>query len=238
MGGARSESGQRANEFIRQIELKRPFYVASHELTQRQFYGRGSNLPLVNIAWDKVAIYCNKLSQKEGFSPFYKTQNGSVIGFHTDSDGYRLISEAEWEFLARAHKRSRQTIFPWGNDAVAPPKSGNLAGEKAKSASKSYIAGYQDGFSASAPPKSFPADQSGLYDIVGNVSEWTNDSYSFEPPSSGNIETDPLGHYKSGAHVIKGSNFNSASRTELRSAFREGGDAPRNDVGFRLARYL
>ncbi len=238
MGGARSESGQRANEFIRQIELKRPFYVATHELTQRQFYTKGSNLPLVNVTWDKVAIYCNTLSQQEGLIPFYKTENDRVIGFHADSNGYRLISEAEWEFLARAHKRAKQTIFPWGDKPLVPPKSGNLAGEKAKSNSETFIAGYQDGFSASAPPKSFPADKSGLYDMIGNVSEWTHDSYSFEPPRSGDIETDPLSRFNTAAHVVKGSNFNSATRTELRAAFREGSNTPRNDVGFRIARYL
>jgi formylglycine-generating enzyme required for sulfatase activity len=121
---------------------------------------------------------------------------------------------------------------------VVPPNVGNLAGDKAKPASDSYIAGYQDGFSGLAPAKSFPADQSGLYDFVGNVSEWTHDSYMFTPPPSDKIETDPLGQYSAGSHVIKGANFKSASRTELRAAFRDGSDAPRDDVGFRLARYL
>jgi formylglycine-generating enzyme required for sulfatase activity len=238
MGGARSEPGQRANEFIRQIALDRPFYVATHELTERQFYGKGSAMPLVNVTWEKVALYCNKLSQQEGLTPFYQTENGNITGFVAEADGYRLISEAEWEFLARAHKRPKQTIFPWGDDPVVPPKSGNLAGDKAKPASESYIAGYQDGFSAIAPAKSFPADQSGLYDMIGNVSEWTHDAYSFEPPRNSSVETDPLGRYSRGAHVIKGANFKSASRTELRAAFREGSDTPRDDVGFRLARYL
>ncbi|MEC7297898.1 MAG: SUMF1/EgtB/PvdO family nonheme iron enzyme, partial [Pseudomonadota bacterium] len=46
-----------------------------------------------------------------------------------------------------------------------------------------------------APAKSFPADQSGLYDFVGNVSEWMHDSYTLMPPPSDKIETDPLGQY-------------------------------------------
>ena len=238
MGGKRSEKGQRANEFLRQIELQRPFYVATHELTEAQFYGTGSNLPVVNLTWEQVAIFCNKLSMTEGLTPFYSTKNGRISGFDPKADGYRLISEAEWEFLARAYRRPKQTIFPWGDDAVVPPNVGNLAGNKAKPASDSYIAGYQDGFSELAPAKSFPADQSGLYDFVGNVSEWTNDSYMFTPPPSDKIETDPLGQYSAGSHVIKGANFRSASRTELRAAFRDGSDAPRDDVGFRLARYL
>jgi len=238
MGGKRSEKGQRANEFLRQIELQRPFYVATHELTEAQFYGKGSNLPVVNLTWEQVAIFCNELSITEGLTPFYSTKNGRISGFDPKADGYRLISEAEWEFLARAYRRPKQTIFPWGDDAVVPPNVGNLAGDKAKPASDSYIAGYQDGFSGLAPPKSFPADESGLYDFVGNVSEWTHDSYMFTPPPSDKIETDPLGQYSAGSHVIKGANFKSASRTELRAAFRDGSDAPRDDVGFRLARYL
>ena len=238
MGGKRSEKGQRANEFLRQIELQRPFYVATHELTEAQFYGKGSNLPVVNLTWEQVAIFCNKISMTEGLTPFYSTKNGRISGFDPKADGYRLISEAEWEFLARAYRRPKQTIFPWGDDAVVPPNVGNLAGDKAKPASDSYIAGYQDGFSGLAPAKSFPADRSGLYDFVGNVSEWTHDSYTFTPPPSDKFETDPLGQYSAGSHVIKGANFKSASRTELRAAFRDGSDAPRDDVGFRLARYL
>ena len=238
MGGKRSEKGQRANEFLRQIELQRPFYVATHELTEVQFNGKGSNLPVVNLTWEQVAIFCNETSITEGLTPFYSIKNGRISGFDPKADGYRLISEAEWEFLARAHRRPKQTIFPWGDDAVVPPNIGNLAGDKAKPTSGSYIAGYQDGFSGLAPAKSFPANQSGLYDFVGNVSEWTLDSYILTPPRSDNIETDPLGQYSAGPHVIKGANFRSASRTELRAAFRDGSDTPRDDVGFRLARYL
>jgi len=238
MGGKRSETGQRANEFIRNIELQRPFYVALHELTEKQFYGKGSRLPVVNLRWEQVAIYCNELSASEGLTPFYRTKNGRITGFDAAADGYRLISEAEWEFLARAYRRPKQTIFPWGDDAVVPPQIGNLAGDQARPASNSYIPGYQDGFSGLAPVKSFPADQSGLFDMVGNASEWTHDSYGFEPPLRDDVEQDPLGEYRAGAHVIKGANFKSASRTELRAAFRDGSDAPRDDVGFRLARYL
>ena len=238
MGGKRSEKGQRANEFLRQIELQRPFYVATHELTEAQFYGKGNNLPVVNLAWEQVAIFCNELSMTEGLTQFYSTKNGRISGFDQTANGYRLISEAEWEFLARAYRRKKQTIFPWGDDALVPPNIGNLAGDKAKPASNSYIAGYQDGFSGLAPVKSFPADQSGLFDFVGNVSEWTHDSYSLTPPPYDDLETDPLGQFSAGSYVIKGANFKSASRTELRAAFRDGSDTPRDDVGFRLARYL
>ena len=238
MGGKRSELGQRANEFIRKIKLQRPFYVATHELTEKQFQGKGAHKPIVNLSWEKVAKYANDLSIQEGLRPFYRNNNGRITGFNKEANGYRLITEAEWEFLARAYKRRKQTIFPWGDEPIVPPKVGNLAGDRAKPASNSYISGYQDGFSGIAPPKSFLADDAGLYDLVGNVSEWTNDTYSLEPPSSDEILVDPIGSFSAGSHVIKGSNFKSASRTELRAAFREGSDVPRDDVGYRLARYL
>ena len=238
MGGIRSEPGQRANEFVRKIKLERPFYVAKHELSERQFRGSGTNMPLANVSWDAVALYCNKVSQHEGLTAFYNVKNGKVISFNPAADGYRFITEAEWEYLVRAHRKSNQSVFPWGNNAVVPPISGNLAGDNARAQSPSYIAGYQDGFSGVAPPMSFPPDMAGIYDLVGNLSEWTNDSYSFEPPISNGIETDPIGSYRRGPHVYKGANYKSASRTELRAAFRDGSDTPRSDLGFRLARYL
>jgi len=58
------------------------------------------------------------------------------------------------------------------------------------------------------------------------------------PPVYGEIKIDPLGPEFGASHVVKGSNYNSASITELRGSFRDGSEAPRADLGFRIARYL
>jgi formylglycine-generating enzyme required for sulfatase activity len=75
----------------------------------------------------------------------------------------------------------------------------------------------------------------GIFDMTGNVSEWVHDTYaSFDAAGGG---TDPLGPPSGVRHVIKGSHFRTTSFAELRAAWREGGDAPSQTIGFRVARY-
>ena len=101
-----------------------------------------------------------------------------------------------------------------------------------------YIARYRDGFAGVAPVASFAADAAGLYDMAGNLSEWMHDRYSLQPPGPGQVERNPFGGRYGDSRVIKGANFRSASVTGLRSSFRDGLLNGRDDVGFRVARYL
>ena len=84
---------------------------------------------------------------------------------------------------------------------------------------------------------SFPAESSGLHDITGNVSEWVHDHYAIMPGGAG-TGVDPLGPAAGQSHVIKGSSWRSGSLTPLRAAYRDGLHGGRDDVGFRIARYL
>lgn len=239
MGGHRNESGQRANELVRNIRFKKNFYVATTELTQSHF-GQASDLPLVNTPWIEIAKFCNQASLKESLEPFYKINGSSVVGYNESANGYRLITEAEWEFLARKLGRSKQTIFTWGNLPKVPKGVGNLADQTSQATLKLYIPGYNDPFPELAPVKSFKSQPDGIYDLTGNVSEWVNDAYEIAPTSrQGQIEVDPLGGSpRSSVRTVKGSSFQSASLSELRAAFRDGTSEPRKDLGFRLARYM
>ena len=242
MGAPRGEKGQRANEFQRKVKLTKPFYVALYETTVAQFSqykavpGQPKE-PVTQVSWLEAAGFCNWLSAKEGLRPFYLLQDGRYLGADPRADGYRLPTEAEWEWLARKAKRSQQTRFTWGNDAKAiPPSAGNLADQSTKGQLPSYIPKYSDGYAGLAPVGKFAA-RAGIYDLSGNVSEWVHDVYLLSPPTPRVIEKDPMS-VGDGPRMLKGSNWRSASLTELRAAYRDTAEGGRNDLGFRIARYV
>jgi len=243
MGAPRHEKGQRANEFLRTVKLTRPFYVATHEVSRGQFsrfksVAGAKNEPLTSISWIEAAAYCNWLSKQEGMIPFYEIRAGRLIGSNIMSGGYRLPSEAEWEWLARKAGKSKQTRFTWGDETTIAPKAGNIADESAKGSTAHYVPNYSDGFASVAPTGSFPAESMGLYDLTGNASEWVHDVYALLPNTGVETEIDPLGERSGDTHTVKGSNWRSGSITELRASYREGKKAGRDDIGFRVARYV
>jgi len=246
MGAARHEKGQRANEFLRDVELQKPFYAGLKEVTVGQYSrfrkpsgsSHTGDYPVTSISWLDAAAFCNWLSTREKLKPFYVIRSGQLTGVNETSDGYRLLTEAEWEWLARKAGRKQQTIFTWGNEFVVPPASGNIADEAARNTVKIFVANYNDGYEKIAPVGSFAPDTAGLYDLTGNVSEWVHDYYSLVPPAKQTRETDPLGDDKGTNHVIKGSSWRSGTLTELRASFRDGAVNGREDTGFRVARYL
>lgn len=245
MGAPRSEKGQRANEFQRNISLTKPFYASIFEITNSQFAkfnpkkAQGAaNIPITLISWQEAVAYCNWLSKKEKLQLFYEITNGKVNDFNANADGYRLLSEAEWEWLARKSGKTKQTIFSWGNETIIPPNTANIADETAKGQVTFYVPNYNDGYVNVAPVGSFNRELSGLYDMAGNVSEWVHDVYLVMPPMTNTTVRNPMGEQRGQSHVIKGANFRSGSITMLRPAFREGLTAGRDDVGFRVGRYL
>ena len=247
MGAPRSEKGQRANEFQRKIKLTKSFYVSIFEITNGQ-YGKfklnlkktpeAANIPVTSINWHEAASFCNWLSKKENLQLFYEISDGKVNRFNENTDGYRLLSEAEWEWLSRMAGKTKQTIFSWGNEMIIPSKIANIADESAKGQVTLFVPNYNDGYISVAPVGSFKKELSGLYDMAGNVSEWVHDVYSIMPPTADTIRENPLGEQRGRTHVVKGANFRSGSVTMLRPSFREGLTTGRDDVGFRIGRYL
>ena len=254
MGSPRGESGRRQNEVTYSAQLTRHFYVSDKEVTNRQFrefstnHNAGnykqksldsSSFPAVNVSWQQAALYCNWLSAKEGLQPFYQTKSGFVSGNNAQANGYRLLTEVEWSWLARS-KDNEQLIYPWGNTESVANDSGNFADNSARELVAFTLDNYQDGYSASAPVGRYSPNHRGLYDLGGNVSEWTNDWYS----ARGNLDAgntnlnDPLGPDVGEFHVIRGGSWAKGYLPQLRLAYRDFGAKGKHDVGFRIARYV
>ncbi len=252
MGASRREAGRRPNESLRDIQLERPFYLSYTEVTNAQFRKfdedhssgilQGLSLnneaqPVVRISWTQAALYCNWLSEQEGLDLFYNVQGDEVIGFNPESTGYRLPSEAEWEWVARTDGTGNTLKYPWGETLPPPENAGNFADVTARSYLGEIMFDYDDGYLATAPVATFTANQNEIFDMAGNVSEWVHDFYGAVGSATG-PEIDPLGPEDGQFHTIRGSSWAHGSLTELRLSFRDFGVETRDDVGFRVARYL
>jgi len=251
-GTDRREQGRRPNEGSHKVTLARPFYMGEREITNAQFRqfqpahnsGAIGNVsldldkqPVVRVTWDEAAEFCNWLSAQEGLPPAYS--GGGEAGFQLIvpvSNGYRLPTEAEWEFVARAAGTGKLLKYPWGQDLPVVSGTGNFAGSEAFSLLGMALDGHKDEFPAAAAPALFPPNALGFYDLAGNVSEWVTDRYlSFVASAP---VTDPLGPSDSKGHTYRGSNWRSVHTSELRFPWREGGTEATDVIGFRVARYV
>jgi formylglycine-generating enzyme required for sulfatase activity len=214
-------------------------FLASHRSSL--FKGHTLNrdeLPAVNLNWDTAVQFCNWLSAKENLPPAYVAQGETWVAADPMGTGYRLPTEAEWEFCARTSDSGELRKYPWGDTFPPTPASGNYADESAKGILPNYLVGYNDGYPVSSPPGRFPADARGLIDVGGNVAEWCHDYYSIYPYSADTVYRDPTGPRTGKHHVVKGSSWKDSGMSQLRAAFRDYSADRRTDLGFRVCRYL
>lgn len=250
LGASRREAGRRANENLRRVELKRPFYISATEVTNGQYRQfdfkhtssrvedkslNADGQPVVRVSWVDAAQFCNWLSERESLPKVYTFEGDTLLRVDQQAAGYRLPTEAEWAWSARA--LAGQTLkFPWGQDWPPPPKAGNFADNKAAYVLGRTLPFYEDGFVASAPVGKFTANQHDLFDMGGNVAEWVHDYYA--PGQTAGSQVDPFGPGESNYHVVRGSSWRHGSVVELRLSYRDYADRPRDDLGFRVARYV
>lgn len=251
LGSERREQGRRANEFLRRVELTRPFYLGTREVTNGEFrrfkpaHASGfigkrtldlDILPVTSVTWTDAVEYCNWLSEQEGMQPAYEKKDGKWVLRRPVATGYRLPTEAEWEFAARhAGENMPLRRYEWGNELPPPAGVANFAGLEAVAEMARVLDNWQDEYPVVAPPGKYPANALGLFDMTGNVSEWVHDAYSSFDTNGGG--QDPVGPADSPRRVIKGSSWRSVNYSDLRLAWRDGADAPSQTIGFRVARY-
>ncbi len=242
MGSPESELWRETDEVLHRVRLD-SFYLSPYEVTQEEYerilgenpsHFRGANLPVENVSWYDAVEFCNALSRKFHLQPAYRIQ-GKEVFWDRDADGYRLPTEAEWEYACRA---GTDTPFYQG-DAVAA-EDVNYFGYYPYTVEDHYFSRYQmetpPGVyrETTVPVDSFEPNAWGFYNMHGNVSEWCFDLYG--EYETGNVQN-PSGSSKGVLRVTRGGGWNDFAK-HLRSAYRSA--TPPGDRfysrGFRLAR--
>jgi len=189
------------------------------------------------VTWEEAARFCNWLSARESLPPAYVERGGTLELIRPAKTGFRLPTEAEWAFVARYPDGTTPQKYPWGDSLPLPAETGNYGDASAESLLSGSLAGYDDGYPATAPVGSFAPNSLGLFNLGGNVAEWVQDYYTVYPSGRAGSDRDPLGPESGFDRVVRGSSWMDTVVAELRLSYREAESDARPDLGFRIARY-
>lgn len=235
MGSPESEFRREKDETRHRVAVS-DFQLARHEVTQKQYQElighnpsnfSGDDLPVENVTWYEAVAYCNALSRKEGLAPAYGVSGSAealTVTWNRQADGYRLPTEAEWEYAARSG-----TTGPFYTGDNVTTDQANYYGNYPYN---NHPRGQYR--SRTVPVGSLAPTPWGLHEMHGNVWEWCWDWYGEYPAGD---QTDPVGPESGTYKVNRGGGWNDFGR-HLRSAYRAA-HPPANhtfNLGFRLAR--
>ena len=250
MGSPESEDWRSNDETQHRVTVA-SFYMAKFEVTQkewREITGKnpsnftGDKLPVESITWLEAIEFCNALSKRDGRTPVYTiTDDGNTVTWNRSANGYRLPTEAEWEYAARAGSTT-----PFYSRKVPGAEDVNFYGHYPYQIEQNY---FNDEVLETRPGVyrgktldigSFKANPNGLFDIYGNVGEWCFDYYGDYPSTGSGTAgttgvTNPAGASEGTRRVYRGGGWNDFGKN-LRSAYRAA--MPQNNsaynVGLRL----
>lgn len=253
MGSPGSEMDCLDNEKPHQVRLTKGFYIGTHEITQFQFQRvlwrnparfsadgveaarvseqDTSSFPVEMVTWYDAVEFCNALSKREGLPEYYtlrnvERENAAITSADVKNRGgvgYRLPTEAEWEYACRA---GTITAFHFGDVLNGNEANVNGDGPYGTSTKGPHLARPRE-VGGYAPNKF------GLFDMHGNVWEWCNDWYG----DYGGDAVDPRGAVSGESRVLRGGSFFEVA-SNVRSARRFSLPPGRRGgvVGFRVAR--
>jgi len=227
MGSSANEEGRGrrdSDEIQRQVTIS-SFQMSRYQVTQREYqevmgtnpsHFIGENLPVEMISWFDAVEYCNRRSQREGLTPAYTISgsgNNRTVTWNRNANGYRLPTEAEWEYACRA-----ETTTAYNTGASLTTSQANFGNQNGRT----------------TPVGSYPANNWGLYDMHGNVHEWCWDWYG---AYTSGAQTNPTGAVSGEYRVMRGGSWDyfvlllrSANRMSFSPYFRY------NSIGFRVVR--
>lgn len=242
MGSPNDEMQRENDEVEHEVRLDN-FYISPYEVTGEEYervmgenpsYFKGENLPVESVSWYEAIEYCNRLSEQEGLTPVYTIDDDNVF-FDRSANGYRLPTEAEWEYAARAG-----TTTPFNTETSISDEEANYYGHYPYGIEENY---FSQGNLETQPGEyrqttvavdSFEPNRWGLYNMHGNEREWVYDYYGdYDLENTDN----PTGPTTGSLKVNRGGGWNDYAK-HLRSAYRSSLSPEQSDsnLGFRIAR--
>ena len=191
------------------------------DLQVQKWWGWKDNYPMFHVTWYDAVAYCNWLSKKEGLQPCYSINADNGVDCDMSKNGYRLPTEAEWEYAARGGNKSQNYRFSGSNDY-------------------NEVAWVDDNtmMTGPRPVGTKKPNELGIYDMSGNVWEWCTDYYSPYFYSSATAKApNPVNNNITAYRSLRGGSWH--YRVDLATVYSRDGPKPsytNYNYGFRVVR--